>query len=84
MSPVRPSHHGIALLKVFGNCLTMHASHRLQSKVQQYVRGADQTMLEQMRLTVFEVVVGVLRSKEFQGDIPKAVETACKVRHTSL
>ncbi|CAL5229699.1 g13071 [Coccomyxa viridis] len=51
---------------------------RLQSKVQQYVRGADQTVLEQMRLTVFEVVVGVLRSKEFMNDIPKAVETACK------
>lgn len=32
-----------------------------------------------MRLTVFEVVVGVLRSKEFMNDIPKAVETACKV-----
>ena len=43
------------------------------------MRGADQTVLEQMRLTVFEVVVGVLRSKEFVGDIPKAVETACKV-----
>ena len=65
-------------------CFTVHASHRLQSKVQQYVRGADQTMLEQMRLTVFEVVVGVLRSKEFKGDIPRAVETACKVRHSPL
>ena len=52
---------------------------RLQSKVQQYVRAADQIMLEHMRLTVFEVVVGVLRSKDFRGDIPKAVETACKV-----
>ena len=52
---------------------------RLQSKVQQYVRAADQVMLEHMRLTVFEVVVGVLRSKDFRGDIPKAVETACKV-----
>ena len=60
------------------------ASSRLQSKVQQYVRGADQTVLEQMRLTVFEVVVGVLRSKEFMNDIPKAVETACKVRLSCL
>ena len=55
------------------------ASSRLQTKIQHYVRGADQAVLEQMRLTVFEVVVGVLRSKEFQNDIPKAVETACKV-----
>ena len=55
------------------------AFDRLQSKVQQYVRAADQIMLEHMRLTVFEVVVGVLRSKDFRGDIPKAVETACKV-----
>lgn len=55
------------------------ASSRLQSKVQQYVRGADQQMLEHMRLTVFEVVVKLLRSEDFRGDIPKAVETACKV-----
>lgn len=57
---------------------------RLQNKVQHYVRGADQQMLEHMRLTVFEVVVGVLRSKDFRGDIPKAVETACKVCPSSL
>ena len=55
------------------------AFDRLQGKVQQYVRAADQVMLEHMRLTVFEVVVGVLRSKDFRGDIHKAVETACKV-----
>ena len=55
------------------------AFDRLQSKVQQYVRAADQIMLEHMRLTVFEVVVGVLRSMDFRGDIRKAVETACKV-----
>ena len=64
---------------VHANVSEWPASLRLQSKVQQYVRGADQPMLEQMRLTVFEVVVGVLRSKEFMNDIPKAVETACKV-----
>ncbi len=81
MSLISPSHHAIALLRP----LPQYACfHRLQSKVQQYVRGADQAMLEQMRLTVFEVVVGVLRSKEFKGDIPKAVETACRVSHVPL